>query len=88
MYPGRRVHSTPGQKCPIPLIQALEGSVRLLLIRWRDAKEEVTVLAKETCPKCKGQRYVKVQLPKGQADFRKCPDCNGVGYKIRKMAAC
>lgn len=46
------------------------------------------MLAKETCPKCKGQRYVKVQLPKGQADFRKCPECSGVGYKIRKVAAC
>lgn len=66
-------------------------SVHVLLL----VEEEISVngelralLAKETCPKCKGQRYVAVKLPKGQADFRKCPECNGVGYKIRKLAGC
>lgn len=44
--------------------------------------------AKETCPHCKGLRYVKVRLPKGQADFVKCPECAGVGYKVRERVAC
>lgn len=44
--------------------------------------------AKEVCPKCKGQRYVKVRLPKGQADFVQCPECAGIGYKLRNYAVC
>lgn len=44
--------------------------------------------AKETCAKCKGQRYVKVRLPQGKADFVKCPQCAGVGYKVRTYAVC
>ncbi len=48
----------------------------------------MAVLAKDVCPRCKGQRYVKVRLPKGQADFRKCPECAGTGFKIRKLSTC
>lgn len=46
------------------------------------------MLAKETCPKCRGERYVKVTLTKGQVDFRKCPECAGLGYRVRRAAAC
>jgi DnaJ-class molecular chaperone len=60
-----------------------------LLYQVGTVREELmAVLAKETCPKCRGQRYVKVQLPKGRSDFRKCPECAGTGYKIRKLSAC
>lgn len=45
------------------------------------------MITKQDCPRCKGQRYVKVRLPKGQADFRKCPECGGTGFKIRKLSS-
>ena len=44
--------------------------------------------AKEKCSVCKGHRYVTVRLPKGAVDFKTCPACMGVGYKVVKYATC
>lgn len=47
------------------------------------------MLAKETCPTCKGKRYVVVaRLSKGGVDFHKCPKCQGVGYTVKQFATC
>ena len=51
-------------------------------------EESIAVAAKDTCPKCKGQRDVKVRLPQGTVDFVKCPQFAGVGYKICTYAVC
>jgi DnaJ-class molecular chaperone len=42
-----------------------------------------TVVTKQTCPKCKGGRYISVTTPVGREKLQKCPDCGGQGYKIR-----
>lgn len=35
------------------------------------------------CPACKGNKYVSVTRADGTRDHRRCPACNGVGYKVR-----
>ena len=38
---------------------------------------------KETCPSCKGNRYIRVMTADGSVNTRKCPSCKGEGFKIR-----
>ena len=40
------------------------------------------MVRKQTCPRCRGDRYVKVEKPVG-AKHQKCPECNGSGYKVQ-----
>ena len=44
------------------------------------------MVGREKCPKCNGNRWIKVLRAKGGGDFRKCPECNGTGFKIRITA--
>jgi len=41
------------------------------------------VVRKETCPACKGNRWVTLKDQTGRDVNRKCPSCGGQGYKIR-----
>lgn len=41
------------------------------------------MVRKETCPRCKGNRWVKVTPAPGKELHAKCPECGGQGYKIR-----
>jgi DnaJ-class molecular chaperone len=41
------------------------------------------MVRKETCPDCKGNRYVRIQRNNGDSIHRKCPSCDGNGYRIR-----
>jgi len=38
---------------------------------------------KETCPKCKGNRYIEVVKASGDSGHVKCPTCGGQGFKVR-----
>ena len=38
---------------------------------------------KETCPNCKGNRYIVVVAPTGKNSHVRCPHCGGTGYKVR-----
>jgi len=40
------------------------------------------MVRKQTCPRCRGDRYVKVEKADGPK-HRKCPECNGAGYKVQ-----
>lgn len=41
------------------------------------------MMHKETCPACKGNRYVAVRSTTGQQVHKKCPKCGGNGYTVR-----
>lgn len=42
------------------------------------------MISRETCPSCKGDKWIKVTMQKGQAPtHRKCPVCNGSGFRLR-----
>lgn len=42
------------------------------------------MVSRETCPHCKGNRYVSVEKsPKDTGRWIKCPTCGGQGYKVR-----
>jgi DnaJ-class molecular chaperone len=41
------------------------------------------MVRKETCPRCKGNRWVKVAQAPGKEQNAKCPECGGQGFKIR-----
>lgn len=41
------------------------------------------MVRKETCPDCRGNRYVRVMRSSGDSENRKCPSCDGNGYRIR-----
>jgi len=41
------------------------------------------MVVKQTCPRCRGDRYVKVDKPPQGAKHLKCPECNGAGYKVQ-----
>ena len=45
------------------------------------------MVRKETCPRCKGNRWVKVTPPAPGKDEQhaKCPECGGQGFKIRMV---
>ena len=40
------------------------------------------MVRKETCPACKGDRWVSVKDATGRSKHKKCPSCGGQGYKI------
>jgi excinuclease UvrABC ATPase subunit len=40
------------------------------------------MVRKETCPACKGNRWLTVKDTSGRDVHRKCPTCGGQGYKI------
>lgn len=46
------------------------------------------MVKKETCPKCKGNKYVTITRADGSSRHIKCPDCNGAGYKVRLIGLC
>jgi DnaJ-class molecular chaperone len=41
------------------------------------------MVRKETCPVCKGNKYISITRPEGTPSYRQCPACNGCGYRIR-----
>jgi DnaJ-class molecular chaperone len=41
------------------------------------------MVRKETCPKCKGNKWVDIRKPDGHSKSIQCPDCAGEGYKVR-----
>lgn len=41
------------------------------------------MVRKETCPHCKGNRYIPVRTNVGRDSWKKCPSCAGQGYKVR-----
>lgn len=46
------------------------------------------MVRKETCPRCKGNRFVHLPAAPAPnngaaAKYTKCPECGGQGYKIR-----
>lgn len=41
------------------------------------------MVKKETCPVCKGNKYVEVERKPGIRDWRPCHSCNGTGYQVR-----
>jgi DnaJ-class molecular chaperone len=41
------------------------------------------MVRKETCPDCRGNRYVKIVRKNGESAHRKCPSCDGTGFRIR-----
>jgi hypothetical protein len=46
-------------------------------------KEMIGMVRKETCPACKGNRWMTIKDGAGRDIHRKCPVCGGQGYKIR-----
>ena len=47
------------------------------------AQEMIAVVRKETCPACKGDRWVTLKDAAGREVHKKCPSCGGQGFKIR-----
>jgi DnaJ-class molecular chaperone len=41
------------------------------------------MVQKQTCPHCKGNRYIFVDTAKRDGAARKCPACAGKGYTVR-----
>lgn len=41
------------------------------------------MVRKETCPHCKGNKYVHVAGSDGKTKHQACPQCGGNGYRIR-----
>lgn len=51
----------------------------------RMRREVSTVVKKETCPSCRGDKVVRVTTSDGTHKVRKCPECGGNGYKVRMV---
>lgn len=45
--------------------------------------EVITVVRKETCPHCKGNRFIAVTKAPNKDAWVKCPSCGGQGFRIR-----
>jgi DnaJ-class molecular chaperone len=43
----------------------------------------IDMVRKETCPECKGNRWVTVKDTAGANLHKKCPHCGGQGFKIK-----
>jgi len=43
----------------------------------------IGMIRKETCPACKGNRYITVQAAAGHNVHKKCPACGGNGFTVR-----
>ncbi len=41
------------------------------------------MVRKETCPQCRGNKYISVTRPDAKEAWIKCPSCAGQGYKVR-----
>lgn len=41
------------------------------------------MVRKETCPHCRGNRYVTIANASGTRISSKCPHCSGNGYRVR-----
>jgi len=41
------------------------------------------MVRKETCPVCKGNKFVEIERKPGTKDWRPCQGCNGAGYQVR-----
>lgn len=42
-----------------------------------------SVVKKETCPACKGNKVVATESRSGTRDWRTCSECHGSGYHIK-----
>ena len=42
----------------------------------------IAVVHKETCPACKGNRWITVKDNAGHDIHKKCPQCGGNGFKV------
>jgi excinuclease UvrABC ATPase subunit len=49
---------------------------------WRALKEMNDMVHKETCPACRGNRWITVKDSTGHDVHKKCPQCGGQGYKV------
>jgi DnaJ-class molecular chaperone len=49
----------------------------------RASMEARTMVRKEQCPQCKGNKYIAVAKSPDKNAWVKCPSCSGQGYKIR-----
>lgn len=43
------------------------------------------MVKKETCPVCKGNKFVAIERKPGAKDWKPCHGCNGIGYQVRVM---
>lgn len=41
------------------------------------------MVTKQTCPACKGNRWIVVKDAGGRQLNKKCPHCGGQGFKVR-----
>jgi hypothetical protein len=41
------------------------------------------MVRKETCPVCRGDRWLTVKDNTGKNIHRKCPGCGGQGFKVK-----
>ncbi|MHB1324363.1 MAG: hypothetical protein ACYCXZ_08550 [Coriobacteriia bacterium] len=41
------------------------------------------MVTKETCPVCKGNKFVEIERTPGSKDRRQCHGCNGTGFRVR-----
>lgn len=46
------------------------------------------MVKKETCPVCKGNKFVEIQRTSGSKDWKRCHGCNGAGYQVRVTIPC
>lgn len=65
---------------PISMVAADTGE------KAAQAEEVSTMVKKETCPGCKGDKVVRVVAPDGNEKKRTCPSCGGRGYKVRVVS--
>jgi len=54
-------------------------------MKYANAEGGIEIMVrKETCPNCKGNRYIQVKAaPTGKQSHVRCPHCGGTGYKVR-----
>lgn len=41
------------------------------------------MVRKETCPACKGNKYIHVTTSDGRVKHAECPHCGGHGFNVR-----
>lgn len=49
--------------------------------------EAIKMVRKQTCPHCKGDRYVKVLTKTGSVSHIRCPHCGGTGFQVTIVRA-
>lgn len=43
------------------------------------------MVKRETCPVCRGNKFVSVERRPGAFEWKACPGCNGTGFQVRIM---